>query len=161
MKKSSRRLLFAVALSAIAAVSVAVYLVGYDRTVRLPRVTDCALHLETCSAKLPQGGLVRLDIEPKTPGPTDPLRVKADFEGIAPGSAGLRLKGIDMEMGYLEYFVHELGQTRSDESGSSFAGSAGVFACSMSLMRWQVFLQFDLDGTTHEIPFAFETRQKK
>ena len=42
----------------------------------------------------------------------------------------------------------------------SFSGSAGVFACSMSLMRWQVFLQFDLNGTLHEIPFAFETRQK-
>ncbi len=154
------RLALAAGLCVIAAVTGYVYLARRDATVRLLPAADCALHLETCSAVLPRGGRVRLDIEPKSPSPTDPLRVKADFEGIRPESVGLRLKGVDMEMGYLEYFVHELGRISSDESGASFGGSAGVFACSMSLMRWQVLLRIDLDGTAYEIPFDFETRQK-
>ena len=156
------RFRIAIAAATAAVVILAAYTL-YSRqheTVRLPTVEDCALHLESCSTTLPQGGDIRLDIEPKNPSPSDPLRVEAEFARLQPGSVGLRFKGIDMNMGYLEHFVHELGSIHTDENGSSFSGPAGVFACSMSLMRWQVILQFDLGGTVYEIPFAFETRQK-
>ena len=157
---SGLRMAAAVVLASLAALAGYAFFITHEETVRLPPVADCALHLESCLAKLPPGGRIRLDIEPKNPSPSDLLRVVAKFEGLQPEAVGLRFKGIDMDMGYLEYFVHELGTTRSDESGSSFSGPAGVFACSMSLMRWQVWLQIDLDGSRYEIPFAFETRQK-
>ena len=84
----------------------------------------------------------------------------AYFEDAQPESVGLRFNGIDMDMGYLEHFVHRLGNVQVDVTGTSYSGPASVFACSMSLMRWQALLQVDLGGTVYEIPFAFETRQK-
>ena len=149
--------------AATAAVAILAAYALYSRqhqTVRLPTVENCALDLDSCSTTLPQGGDIRVDIEPKNPSPSDPLRVQVEFANLQPGSVGLRFKGIDMNMGYLEHFVHELGSIRADQNGSSFSGPAGVFACSMSLMRWQAILQFDLGGTVYEIPFDFETRQK-
>ncbi len=149
-----------VALAGASVLAIYFWLGQQQQTVILPLVEDCALHLESCSATLPQGGRIRIEIEPKKPSPSDPLRVQADFTDLQPGSVGLRFKGIDMNMGYLDQFVHELGPVETGANGASFSGPAGVFACSMSLMRWQVILRFDLDGSVYEIPFAFETRQK-
>ena len=153
-------------IGALAAVTVmagyfAYRLVGGEAAiVSLPAVEDCSLHREACTATLPNGGEMRLDIEPKQPAPTDPLRVTAVFEEAAPGAVGVRLEGVNMNMGYLEHFVYQLARDRGDPAANSFSGSAGVFACSSTVMQWRVLARVELDGARYEIPFQFETREK-
>lgn len=133
---------------------------GEAAIVSLPVVEDCQLHRESCTAVLPNGGKLRLDIEPKQPAPTDPLRVTAVFEKAAPGAVGVRLEGVNMNMGYLEHFVYELSRDHGDPAANAFSGSAGVFTCSSTVMQWRVLARIELDGARYEIPFQFETRQK-
>ena len=134
-------------------------LVG-ESVVSLPVVDDCHLQQQACNASLPSGGSLRLDIEPKQPTPSDPLRVTAAFEQVNPAAVGVRLKGVNMNMGYLEHFVYELKRDQGNVGPVSFSGSAGVFACSSTVMQWLVLAQVEVDGTRYEIPFHFETRQK-
>ena len=133
---------------------------GEAAIVSLPAVEACQLHRESCTAALPGGGKLRLDIEPKQPAPTDPLQVTAVFEQATPGAVGVRLEGVNMSMGYLEHFVYELRRDRAKPASNAFNGSAGVFACSSTVMQWRLLARVELDGARYEIPFRFETRQK-
>ena len=135
------------------------YLWPADETLRLPVVEDCALHLESCSVSFPQGGSMRLTIDPKRPSPTDTLRLNASFEQIAPQVVGVRFKGVDMNMGYLEHFVYDLQKQDSGENRGSFGGDAGVFACSRNLMQWRVLVKVQAGNRRYEVPFKFETSQ--
>ncbi len=136
------------------------YLLPDSDQVDLPLVQNCRLHTDTCFSALPAGGSIRLEIEPKRPAPTDPLRVTAVFDEAIPKSVGIRLKGVDMDMGYLEHFVYDLVPDLADPSGRTFSGSAGVFACSSTVMQWHVLARVEVGEARYEIPFQFETRQK-
>jgi len=128
--------------------------------ISLPTVEGCLLHREACTTALPTGGAMRIDIEPKQPAPTDPLRIRIEFEQVTPSMAGVRLKGVNMNMGYLEHFVYELTREPGASAPVVYSGSAGVFACSTTVMQWLVLTQVEIDGQRYEIPFRFETRQK-
>lgn len=136
------------------------FLSGANAEIRLPVVEDCALHLETCSVNFPQGGRMMFAINPRQPSPTDTLRLHANFEQVAPKAVGVRFKGIDMSMGYLEHFVFDLKKIEPGEKLNSFGGEAGVFVCSSNLMQWLVLVKVQLGETRYEVPFKFETRQR-
>lgn len=136
------------------------YLADADEELLLPLVEGCALHLEACSVNFPQGGSMRFSISPKRPSPTDTLHLNASFEQIAPQVVGVRFKGVDMNMGYLEHFVYELQKSDSGEKRNSFSGDAGVFACSRNLMQWRVLVRVQAGDMRYEVPFSFETSQQ-
>ncbi len=128
--------------------------------VSLPVVEDCSLHIEPCSMDFPQGGRMTLDVNPRYPSPSDALHIVASFEGVEPESVGVRFKGVDMNMGYLENFVFELQRNNAADKAVSFNGNAGVFACSVSLMQWLTLVRVQLGSIRYEVPFKFETRQR-
>jgi hypothetical protein len=72
---------------------------------------------------------------------------------------GVRFKGVDMNMGYLEHFVYDLQKQDSGENRGSFGGDAGVFACSRNLMQWRVLVKVQAGNRRYEVPFKFETSQ--
>jgi len=100
-------------------------------------------------------------ITPRQPSATDALQVNASFEQLEPSVVGVRFKGIDINMGYLENFVFDLKKTKADEKQSSFSGNAGVFVCSSNLMQWLVLVRVQVGKTRYEVPFRFETRQQR
>lgn len=157
MNRNALFLITASAMLALAAVLSWRYLGGGNAIVSLPAVEGCELHLQTCEAALPAGGRLRLDIEPKRPTPTEPLEITALVDTAAPTALGVRFEGVGMNMGYLEHFVYELAP---GPAPNRFSGSAGVFACSSTVMRWRVLARVELDGRSYELPFHFETRQK-
>lgn len=137
------------------------YLSAVDEELRLPVVEGCALHLESCSVNLPEGGSMQFSISPHRPSPTDTLRLNASFEQMKPKTVGVRFKGIDMNMGYLEHFVYQLQKNDAGENSNAFSGDAGVFACSRNLMQWLVLVKVQAaDGARYEVPFRFETNQR-
>ena len=126
--------------------------------IRLPVVDGCALHLESCTVDFPQGGSMTFEIKPLRPTSTDPLTLKASFEQMLPQTVGVRFKGMDMDMGYLEHFVYEMQQQETAGQTTLFIGNGGVFACSNGMMQWLVLVRVRTgDGMRYEVPFRFET----
>ena len=128
--------------------------------VRLPTVEACMLHLEPCSASLPAGGSMIVEVSPRRPQPTDTLRLNVSFDQVEPSTVGVRFKGVNMKMGYLEHYVYELQRNQALAPAILFDGNAGVFACSSNLMEWLVLVRVELDNTLYEVPFKFETLQR-
>jgi len=126
----------------------------------LPPVAGCALHLEACTADLPGGGQMTFEINPRRPSPTDTLRLNASFEQVEPKVVGVRFKGVDMNMGYLEHYVFDLERDSTGAKAASFSGNAGVFVCSSNLMQWLVLVKLQLGASSYEVPFNFETKQR-
>ena len=125
--------------------------------IRLPVVEDCKLNLEPCSSPLPMGGRMVFEINPRPPPAGEILHLRADFHGFEPSAVGVRFKGINMNMGQLEYLVHELSQIDTPDGSVSFGGQGGVFVCSIGLMRWLVLVKVQVGETHYEVPFNFET----
>lgn len=136
------------------------FLAGAKAEIELPVVEGCALHLEACSASFPQGGKMTIAINPRQPSPTDPLHLRASFEQLEPQVVGVRFKGVDMNMGYLEHFVYDLHKNETTGKTVSFSGNAGVFVCSSNLMQWLVLVKVQIGETRYQVPFRFETRQQ-
>lgn len=136
------------------------FLQSANEEIRLPVVEGCALHLEACAARLPEGGRMTFAITPRQPSPTDTLHLNASFEQVEPSVVGVRFKGIDMNMGYLEYYVFDLHKIEAGAKQSSFSGDAGVFVCSSNLMQWLVLVKVQVGETRYEVPFKFETREQ-
>lgn len=154
-----RRLIPIALLSAAAAGGLLGYRFLNDKTeIKLPLVAGCAPHLEACTADLPGGGQMTFEINPKRPSPTDPLRLNASFEQVEPKVVGVRFKGVDMNMGYLEHYVFDLERDATGAKAASFSGNAGVFVCSSNLMQWLVLVKLQLGATRYEVPFRFETQ---
>lgn len=125
--------------------------------IRLPTVEGCALHLEPCSSPLPMGGTIAFEINPRQPAPDEVFHLKAGFEGVEPRGVGVRFKGVNMNMGQLEFFVHELSRENTLDGSISFAGKGGVFVCSIGVMQWLAIVKLQIAGRVYEIPFEFET----
>lgn len=159
MKKRHSIGLAVAALLAIAGLAAYWYAWRDPTPIRLATVEGCMLHLEPCSAPLPTGGRMIFEISPKRPAPTDILRLNASFEQVEPGSVGVRLTGVDMNMGYLEHYVYELQRNEAITTKPLFDGNAGVFACSSNLMQWLVLVRVQIDDRLYEVPFRFETLQ--
>ena len=125
--------------------------------ISLPVVEGCLLQLDSCSTALPGGGELVFEITPRQPVATDPLDLRVDFQGIEPQAVGVRFKGEDMAMGYLENLRYPLAKIDTDNQSILFEGQGGVFACSTGMMKWLVFVDVEVDGVVYEVPFKFET----
>ena len=126
-------------------------------TIRLPVVEGCALHLQSCVAELPVGGTVTFEITPRRATPSDAMQLHARFENVEPVTVGARFKGVNMNMGQLEYLVHKLARVDDGGDGVAFTGRGGVFACSVGVMQWLVLVKIQVGDTLYEVPYRFET----
>jgi len=128
-----------------------------SNVIRLPLVEGCALHLQPCSSPLPMGASMVFEITPKQPAPDRTLQLSADFHGVEPQVVGVRFKGVNMNMGQLEYFVHKLSPDSTHDGSVSFSGTGGVFVCSIGVMQWLVLVKLQIGERVYEVPFKFET----
>jgi hypothetical protein len=154
-----RRLISIAAILLMAAAGlIGYYFLGARSEIRLPVVESCALHLEACVVTFPEGGRMTFEITPKQPSATQALVLNASFEQMEPQAVGARFKGVEMNMGYLDYYVYDLHKIGSNDKQSLFSGNAGVFVCSNNRMEWLVLVKVQVGETFYEVPFRFETR---
>lgn len=125
--------------------------------IRLPLVEDCSLHLEICSSKLPAGGEIFFEINPRQPDPTEVLYLTATFQQFEPQVVEVSFKGKSINMGYLEFVKYSLRRKNTIDESILFSGKGGLSVCSNSLMEWIVQVNVKTDGATYEVPFQFET----
>ena len=125
--------------------------------ISLPLVEDCSLHLQACSATLPNGGKIFFEINPKQPNPTEVLYLTATFQQIEPQLVQVSFKGKTMNMGYLEYVKYALQRLDTSDESIQFSGKGGLSVCISGLMEWIVLVNVKADGATYELPFEFET----
>lgn len=133
---------------------------GYQLTISpaqnkvLLPVKGCPLHLQSCSAKLPDGGEIQFDVSPKTPSPTEILQLTAYFKNINPQSVRVKFEGKTMKMGYLQY---DLKQKLVTEQSIQFSAKGSLSVCIRGVMKWIVAVTVEVDDTLYEVPFEMET----
>lgn len=152
VRVSSKTGLFAAALLLMAGVF------GYLSTqqterevVRLPLVTGCKLHLQSCSALLPEMGELTFEISPKNPSPTESILLRVTFSELQPERVEVLFEGKEMYMGLLQYALYP-----SEESGV-FSGTGSLSICIRELMEWIALLKVQVGDKVYEVPFEFET----
>jgi len=123
--------------------------------IKLPPVSECKLQLQPCTALLPSGAEIELEISPKNPEPTEPLFLTARFKGFEPDSVQVAFDGKTMPMGFLEYELNKQASSNSDVI--QYDGDGGLSVCVIGSMEWVVLLKLSQDDNTFEIPFEMET----
>ncbi len=124
------------------------------RKVVLPRVKNCKLQHQTCSAQFPDGGDIQFAISPKTPLPTEELHLQTRFRNFTPDAVRVKFEGVTMKMGYLEY---DLKKEKSNDSDTRFRGKGGLAVCIRGVMDWTVIVDIKKGDTIFEVPFEMET----
>jgi len=85
---------------AAAALYVAWPLLNPQIVATAPLDPQCDLRRGACTARLPDGGEVRLELDPKTLPLLEPLRIAVDVEGLRALGVEVDFAGVDMNMGY-------------------------------------------------------------
>lgn len=148
----SRLYLLVVLLLSVGAVAVGLYWQSgvEKRVIQLPLVEGCGLHQTACSATLPNGATVEFEMAPKPLPTTDPILLRAQFNGVDPERVTVLFEGKDMYMGFLQYSLKRV-------SSSRFEGRGSLSICIRRLMEWVAKVQIDVGGEIYEVQFEFES----
>jgi hypothetical protein len=125
---------------------------GHDLE-RAAAVTDCALEKGPCSAALPGGGRVTLEISPRPIPLMTPVTVTARVTGSALAPQEVRVTGRNMDMGLQRV---RFGAT----AGAEASGTLVLPVCSERRMLWEALLVLDRPGAVDPplgVPFHFAT----
>lgn len=143
--------------SAIIVALVAVALMGYwfsPLRTPLPDVVvepaaNCDLNREACSATLPGGGTLLLDIAPRPIPLVQPLRLKVEVRDAPASGVTIDFAGVDMNMG--------LNRQELAASGTGhFSGGATLPVCVSGRMAWRATVLLSSRGEQYSIPFRFD-----
>lgn len=121
-----------------------------DKITRLLPAGSCDLSKNPCEYRLPDGGKLTLDIQPR---PIRPLKtLQFDVRLIETKALSIRidLAGTDMNMGLNQAPLTEL------ESGH-FVGQGSLSVCTTGPMRWTATLLLETPTERLGVPFLFET----
>ena len=156
IRAPTRSLLFAVAMLLAAGAGIYLSTQQSEReVVRLPLVTDCKLHLQTCSASLPDMGELTFEMSPKNPSPTESILLKAEFSELHPEKVDVLFEGKEMYMGFLQYHLYP------DNEERVFTGTGSLSICIRELMEWFAIVKVQVGDMVYEVPFEFETLHLK
>lgn len=106
---------------------------------------------EYCDVQLPQGGQLRLSMQPRPLRALQEFAVDVELSGASAERVELDLDGVDMSMGH--------NRSLLQGTGSRFAGRANLAICTTDSMSWQATVTVHgLRGTpaSVSIPFRFE-----
>lgn len=138
------------AILAMLIAAVAGYLWLPRADVPLPLVEGCRLDRQTCSAALPGGGRVKMDLEPRPVPASAPMRVTVTVEGEQPGRVEVGFQGVDMNMG-----LHRLPLTAIADG--RHVGETTLPVCVTGRMVWQATVVLEVGRKNITVPFHFES----
>lgn len=115
----------------------------------------CDLRAGPCRARFPDGGTVRLGIEPRSIPVVEPLQLSVQVEGIDASAVEVDFAGTDMEMGFNR--VRLLPAPPPPRGGDVFVGQAMLPICVRSRMEWEAKVMLTTPQGLWVAPFRFET----
>lgn len=113
---------------------------------------DCDLNLQACSAELPSGLRVSLDLQPRPMPTLQPLQVRLDLTGQDPEWVELDLAGVEMYMGFNRSRLERVAP-------GSYRGQAVLPVCASEAMTWAATVLPEGVQERGEVQFRFVTRR--
>jgi hypothetical protein len=135
---------------AAAALHVAWPLLNPQIVATAPLDPQCDLRQGACMARLPEGGAVRLDLDPKTLPLLEPLRIAVDVEGLRALGVEVDFAGVDMNMGYNRPAL-------AAEGAGRFVGTTVLPVCVRYRMDWEARVLVRTPAGLVAAPFRFAT----
>ena len=110
--------------------------------------SSCDPSVQECWISLPQGGRLRLSIEPRPIRPLQKLSLGVSMEGQSASTVAIDFDGVDMSMGY----------NRPVLSGSDghFSGETILPVCITGKMKWKATVLISTEREQIAAPFHFE-----
>lgn len=121
--------------------------------VRAPLDPACDLRTGPCRAAFPQGGMVRLGIEPREIPVMRPLKLRVEVAGLEPDGVEVDFAGVDMNMGFNRVRLARTAPGR-------FEGEAMLPVCVRDRMDWEALVLLETVDGRLGAPFRFETRSR-
>jgi hypothetical protein len=138
---------------AAAALYVAWPLLNPQIVATAPLDPQCDLRRGACTARLPDGGEVRLELDPKTLPLLEPLRIAVDVEGLRALGVEVDFAGVDMNMGYNRPALAAEGTGR-------FVGTTVLPVCVRHRMDWEARVLVRTPEGVVAAPYRFSTYRK-
>ena len=138
---------------AAAALYVAWPLLNPQIVATAPLDPQCDLRQGACTARLPDGGEVRLELDPKTLPLLEPLRIAVDVEGLRALGVEVDFAGVDMNMGYNRPALAAEGTGR-------FVGTTVLPVCVRHRMDWEARVLVRTPEGVVAAPYRFSTYRK-
>ncbi|MFO8005018.1 hypothetical protein [Thioalkalivibrio sp.] len=113
---------------------------------------DCDLNLQACTAELPSGRQVTLDLQPRPMPALQPLEVRLELTGQDPDWVELDLAGVEMYMGFNRSRLERVGP-------GSYRGQTVLPVCASEAMTWAATVLPDGAQDRGEVQFRFLTRR--
>ena len=118
--------------------------------VTIEQANECDLAAGTCTADLPGGGQLSLEISPRPIPLMQPLRVVARVNGSPLQPSRLDITGLNMEMGLNRTVLAPQGSGR-------WEGETILPICSQRRMHWQAALALAEGDRQYRLVFRFYT----
>jgi len=140
---------------AIALIAVVVYRVWPylhpDVVARAPLDPACDLNTGACTAQLPAGGTITLEVAPRPVPVVTPLDIRVQLQDIAPLAVEVDFSGVDMDMGFNRFALEP------DEERNRYQGRGTLPVCVRDRMLWEATVLVTTRGGVVAAPFRFES----
>lgn len=113
---------------------------------------SCDLQKTACSLKLPNGGKVTLDIQPRPIPLVQTINIQVNTEGIKAEAISVDFKGTTMNMG-------PNNVTLKSESPDSYSAQGMLPVCIRNFMEWQADVYIQTQQGIVIAPFVFVTKK--
>ncbi len=120
---------------------------------RLP-LDDCDLNQGPCSRKLPGGGRLTFEIQPRPVPVVEPLRLLVQVEGVKPRKVEVDFAGVSMNMGYNRPRLERVGPGK-------WRGEGMLSVCIRDRMDWEAQVLLHLPDKVLAVPFRFDTLKNR
>jgi hypothetical protein len=138
---------------AAAALHVAWPLLNPQIVATAPLDPQCDLRLGACTARLPDGGAVRLELDPRTLPLLEPIRIGVEIEGLRALGVEVDFAGVDMNMGYNRPAL-------TAEGAGRFVGTTVLPVCVRHRMDWEARVLVRTPAGLVAAPFRFATYKR-
>lgn len=110
----------------------------------------CDLRKGACTAKLPEGGIVRFSIEPKSMPLLKSLKLQLKLEGVEVEKVKVAFVGVDMDMGFNQVTLEAVDQYQ-------YEGNGLLSICTRTKMEWEARVMLYTNNGLVVAPFRFYT----
>lgn len=121
------------------------------KAVMLDPQAGCDLNRDSCRARLPGGGELRLTIRPRPIPFAQPIALEVEI-------AGREAESVEADIGNLDMYMGNNRRTLAPDGAHRHTGKTMLAVCARERMRWRVTVIARSGREIYSVPFGFETR---